>query len=339
MMISASTNPTVVFKGARDVAVEELPVPRPAKHEVLIRTHCSLVSIGTELSVLDAEDSNGLTWRSMQQFPFHPGYANVGTIVDAGKDVEHLQIGQRVVSWGRHGAYVVIDADRCWPVTRDVSDEEASFLILFHVAMNGIRRSKLVVGESVAIFGLGIIGQLTAQLCLHAGARPVIGIDAADQRANLLRELAGACSIVAGQENVIDQVSRWTRRRMVDVVFELTGNAELIPQECAVLRDQGRLVIVSSPRSKVAFDFHDDCNRRSLSIIGAHNWSHPEHATPESPWTMARHAELFFDLIADGDLNVASMITHRLPIEAASTLYSQLLCDRSTALGAILKFQ
>lgn len=338
MMNSMNYNPTVVFKKQRHVVVENQPVPVPKSGEVLIRTHCSLISIGTELSILDVDEGNGETWREMQQFPFLPGYDNVGTVISVGDGVETSWIGKRVVSWGTHGAYVTVDVNDCWPILREVSDHEAAFLVLFHVAANGLRRSGLVLGESAVVFGLGIIGQLTAQLCHLAGTRPVIGVDSIPQRVELLLNENSIAGIVAGEYPLMTAVSERTRGRMADVVFELTGNASLIPQECEILRDQGRLVIVSSPRSKTHFDFHDHCNRRSISIIGAHNWSHPTCATPDQPWTMARHAELFFDLIANQDLDVKSMITHQIPVEEAPSLYEQLLQDRGEALGVILEF-
>jgi len=337
-MHAATSNPTVVFRGPRQVAVEDRPVPEPAAGELLIRTHCSLVSTGTELSLLEGDTVCGETWREMRDYPFLPGYDNVGTVVAVGDAVDPAWIGKRVASWGTHGAYVTMDTAHCWPVLRDVSDEEATFLMLSHVALNGLRRSRLVFGEAAVVFGLGIIGQLTVQLCRLAGARPVIGVDTSKRRVDQLAEIPGVVGILAGQEDTAEAIATMTGGRMADVVFELTGNAEIIPEELKLLREQGRFVLVSSPRSATHLDLHDLCNRPSLTIIGAHNWSHPEHATADNPWTMARHSQLFFDLVADGDLDVGSLISHRVGIEDAPDLYSRLMSDRGRAMGVLFQF-
>jgi threonine dehydrogenase-like Zn-dependent dehydrogenase len=125
---------------------------------------------------------------------------------------------------------------------------------------------------------------------------------------------------------------------MADVVFEVTGNAEAIPEEARLLRRLGRLVIVSSPRGPSLFDFHDLCNSPSLTIIGAHNSSHPAYETLNNPWTNHRHAELFFDLVADGRLDVGRLISHRVPYTEAPGVYEQLLEDRSRMMGVLFEW-
>ena len=110
----------------------------------------------------------------------------------------------------------------------------------------------------------------------------------------------------------------------------------MIPREFDVLHDQGRFVVLSSPRGKTLFDFHDLCNRPSHTIIGAYNWSHPVRGTLDYPWTMLRHSELFLELLAEKELDVTSLITHRSHYSEAPRLYEMLLQDRSDAMGVLL---
>jgi len=331
-------NPTVVFTGSRKVEVEDRPIPKPGPNELLIRTHCTLISTGTELSALDGDSPSGETWKKFRQYPYFPGYDNVGTVVEVGEGLDREWIGKRVSSWATHGAYVTIGRDHCWAIARDVSDEDATFLALAHVALNGVRRSRLVFGEAAVVYGLGIIGQITAQLCCFAGARPVLGVDVSALRLGLLAAKDGIAGINATETDVREAVKAATRDRMADVVFEVTGNPEVIPEEIEVLRRQGRCVILSSPRDATRFDFHDLCNGPSITIIGAHNFSHPPCATGDNPWTWDRHAEMFFDLVADGELDIASLVTHREPFDNAPALYEMLLADRSQAMGVIMSW-
>ena len=214
----------------------------------------------------------------------------------------------------------------------------AAFSTLALVALNGVRRSRLIFGEAAAVYGLGLVGQLTARICRFAGAWPVIGIDLSAYRLGFLPEGAGIVRVRADGD-VRAEVAEATAGRMADVVFEVTGNPDVIPTEFAVLHPQGRCVILSSPLSATkSFDFHDLCNGPSFTIIGAHNVSHPEHATRDNPWTMRRDTELFFDLLAGGAMDVAGLITRREPVQRAPEAYADLVRDRGREMGVVLTF-
>jgi threonine dehydrogenase-like Zn-dependent dehydrogenase len=135
---------------------------------------------------------------------------------------------------------------------------------------------------------------------------------------------------------VTSVVAEATRGRKAEVVFEVTGSPASIPAQVPLLHSLGRLVVLSSPRGSTRFDFHDLCNGPSVSIIGAHNTSHPAHATVHTPWTQHRHAELFFDLVADGKLRMEPLISHRAQFTRAPELYAMLVKDRSSAMGVVL---
>jgi threonine dehydrogenase-like Zn-dependent dehydrogenase len=83
-------------------------------------------------------------------------------------------------------------------------------------------------------------------------------------------------------------------------------------------------------------DFHDLCNQPSIRIVGVHNGSHPAHATAADPWTKLRDVELFCDLVLDGELDMAPLITHRRPHREAPEMYAMLLADRGQAMGVVL---
>ena len=206
--------------------------------------------------------------------------------------------------------------------------------------MNGVRRSGLTWGDSVVIFGLGLLGQLAVRFCRLAGARPIFAVDIAAERLALLPDDPAVVPVQATQGDVSEVVRQTTRGRMADVAFEVTGNSDLIPGEITVLRQQGRFVILSSPCGQgTLLNFHDFCNRPSYTIIGAHNMSHPEAATLERPWTGARHAELFFTLVAAGDIDVSPLISHRYSYRDAPGAYAMLLEDRSHAMGVVLDWR
>lgn len=336
-------NPTVVFTAPRKVAIEERDCPTPRTGEVLVQTRRSLVSIGTELTILSGDFPPGSMWAEYAVFPFLPGYCNVGKVVEVGPGVEEGWIGRRVATNTPHSQFVVAPTtpglDQVRPLHRDeVPDEEAAFFTLVEIAMNGIRRAEIGWGESVVVYGLGVIGQLVVRLLRLVGARPVVAVEMAESRLAMLPSGPGMAAANPERESVPDIVREVTSGRMADVVIELTGNQDVIPAELGCIRNQGRFLVLSSPRGTTQFDFHDLCNARSISIIGAHTGSHAHRGELDLPWTRQRHSELFFDLVADKELDLQPLITHRAPYTDAPKLYQMLLEDRSPALGVILEW-
>ena len=331
-------NPTVVFTKPREVVIEDRPKPSPEAGELLIKTGCTLISTGTETTILSGEFPPDSAWSHYGTFPFTPGYDNVGEVIDVGPGVSRDWIGRRVATHGNHALYVTVSAQSSLPIHRDIREEHATFLSIAQIVMNGVRRGGVQWGEAVIVYGLGLLGQLTVRFCRLCGARPVVAVDVADSRLERLPSDVAIIPVNPKREDVVSVVEKATKQRMADVVFEVTGNPELIPEEFKALRRQGRFVVLSSPRGETRFDFHDLCNSPSFTIVGAHGSSHPQHETLVNPWTRLRHGELFFDLVADGELAIEPLISHREPYTEACRLYQMLLKDRSQAMGIVLEW-
>ena len=321
----ADTNPTVVFTQPKTAVIEDRDIPSPGPGQLLVRTRRTLISTGTELTIFAGDFAPGSAWAEYAVFPFVPGYSNVGEVVEVGANVDRSWIGRRLANAGPHARFVLVPAgpaaQQARPLHRpEVSDDEAAFFCLAEVVMNGL------------------LGQLAVRFARLLGARPVLAIDTADTRLQLLPTDPGIIPVNPRRQNVADIVREATRGRLADVVIELTGNPSLIPDEFDSVRNQGRLLMLSSPAGATTFDFHDLCNARSITIIGAHVGSHPDLGEIDLPWTRQRHCELFFDLIADRDIDLQPLITHRAPYTDAPTWYHQLLADRSQLMGVVLQW-
>lgn len=331
------SNPTIVLTSPQQLEVQDLPIPKPGQGEVLVRTIRSLISTGTEMTLYKGQASPGTVWASMNTYPRLTGYSNIGEVIAVGDGVSQSWIGLRVHNHGKHQAYTLAPAATIRKVPDNVSDEQGTFTTLAKVVMNGLRRGAVTWGESVAVVGLGILGQLAVRLCAILGARPIFGLELSDYRLALLpkdRRIIG----LKGQAGILKETIRELNDgRLLDVVLEMTGNPEAIPEEPLLLRTQGRFVIISSPRGPSLFDFHDLCNRESFTIIGAHGFSHPPHSD-NNPWTSARHGELFMDLLSTGEVAIDSLISHRFSFQDAPEAYRLLDENRGQAMGVILKW-
>jgi len=320
------------------VCIESAAMPTPGAGEVLIRTSKTLISAGTELTLYGSNGSAGEAWAEFARFPRSMGYSNVGEIIELGQNVDPSWMGQMVASRGPHSSWVVRSVGDLRRVPPAVSHEEATFTTLSSVVMNGLRRIHLTWGESVAVFGLGLVGQLAVRIASAAGAGQIFGMDVSSQRLEKLPQLPWVHGIDTTVHDVRASVGKHGADAGVDVAIEASGDSGLIPREISVLRDQGRLLILSSPREPTLFDFHDLCNRRSIQIVGAHGFSQPAVATLDCPWTASRHGDLFLDWVASGRLSTAELVTHRFPFERAAETYAWLAAHRQEALGVILEW-
>ena len=324
-------NETIVFEAKNEVGLVDDPKPAPDADEVLIETERTLISTGTELSLL-----TGAFQRDT--FPFRPGYCNVGEVVEVGNEVDESLLGRTVATDTAHAQYTVSTPESCRLVPPEVDREDATFFKLAEFVMNGIRRGRLTWGETVAVFGLGLMGQLTARFAHIAGSETVVGLDIVPDRLALLPDHAGVVGVDSTADDWVERVTDSTGGHLADVVYEVTGNGDVLTMETDILRSQGRLVVLGSPRGETAFDFYSECHYPGFEIIGAHATTHPETATRASPWTETRHGELFFDYLSDGRIEVDSLVSHRMDYREAPGAFEMLLEDRTQAMGVVLEW-
>lgn len=332
-------NAQVVFTAPGEVEIESRPVRAPGRGEVLIETLCSLISTGTETTLLGGATDLGTTWSCLATFPRDVGYSNAGRVVECGTGVDTSWRDRLVSSHGPHAAWVTVAADELRPVPDGVDAESAAFTTLAEVALNGVRRGGLTWGERALVCGLGLVGQLTARAAAFAGARPVIGTDRVPARMARLPRSPSFVAIHADGGDLAARVRDALGGDLTDVAFEASGHPDAMRTLPRLVRDQGRIVVVSSPSAETRFDFHDACNRTSLSIIGAHYFSHPPQATADAPWSAKRHAAIFLAALAHGDVEVASLVTHRIPFAHATDAYRTLRDDREGTLAVILDWR
>lgn len=330
-------SPTIVCNGPLEVRTIERELPSPSAGEFLVKARVTAISTGTELTLYSGEYPRGSVWHSIAKYPLALGYCHVGEVVDVGPDVREVHVGDRVVGWKPHSMYALYGVGDYWvKVPGDVGDSEAAMINFATISINAVRRAAIKLGECVVVYGLGPIGVFAALFSRLAGGFPVIGVDLFEQRRKVAEKVGAIHASLDGRDPaIVDKIKELNHGRLADVVFEATGSPEAFLTEFQVLRRQGRMIVLSSPRGPVSFDFHDLCNWPSYTIIGTHVSSHPEFETPDNPWTRRRNAELYLDLVKNRIISVGELVTHRFKWHSASEAYQHVHQKREST-GIVL---
>ena len=211
-MSSGMQNPTVVFRGPGVVELDDRPLPAPGPGEVLLRTRRTLISPGTELTILSGDFAPGSAWDDYGRYPFVAGYSAAAEVAEVGEGVEAVQVGDLVAAGTPHARWVTAPVSAVHPLHgADVPLDVMPFVALAATVMNGVRRGQVGWGDSVVVFGLGLLGQLAVRYCRLCGARPVVAVDPIDARLALAP--ADVIAIHPERLAVRDIVSSATRGR------------------------------------------------------------------------------------------------------------------------------
>jgi 2-desacetyl-2-hydroxyethyl bacteriochlorophyllide A dehydrogenase len=280
--------------------------------DVLVRALASCVSPGTERAVLC-----GLPG-ARRPFPYTPGYSTVGTVVEAGKR-SGFREGDRVAGRMPHASHGVMVPASMFRVPDGVTDEDASFIELGIICLQGVRKAVIRPGERVAVVGQGLIGQLAARLARLAGAEPIVAVAASRRRMATARR-GGADSFVALSDDpgAIDAIQ-------ADVVIEAVGSAPAIALAMRASRPGGRVVLLGSSRDLGrGLDWWSMAQERDLTVIGAHIGAMPQYDHSATLWTYAQEGRLFLDLLARRELTMADLITWRARPDECNRVYEVL---------------
>lgn len=364
----------VIRKGLKQIIVDEVPDPVVIPHHVLIRPLYSLISSGTETASIHqegalkavAENPSHLRkiWEVMKvQSPLRTldelrakfseyavlGYSGAGILVDKHPTVADLEIGERVAYGGEgtgHGETILAGRNLVVKVPDAVPFEHACFATLGSVALNAVRLAEIGLGEKVAVIGLGLVGQLIAQLArLQGGA--IIGIDLKVERVELARRL-GAENAVLGTSSAREAVNSFTDGRGADCVFIAAATKSSAPchQAVDICRDRGRIVEVgavdmSFPRNEMYLKEIRLLMARAYgpgSYDPVYEKQGRDYPAAYVRWTENRNMEEFLRLVALGRVQVQPLITHQYPLEEAAKAYQTILDPSSGSLAVLFAY-
>ena len=359
--------------------IVEVPIPTVKRGGVLVKNCCSLISAGTERLSIElakksiirkAKERPDLVRQTIAKVksegilptlravvarldtPIPLGYSSSGTVVEVSDDVDEFKVGDRVACGGggyaTHSEFVFVPQNLCVKIPDNVDFESAAFTVLGAVALQGVRRAELTLGENVAVIGLGLIGQLTLQILGGYGCK-VVGIDIDEAKVKLALDLGVDCTAVRGKDDVLKIIEEFSNGYGVDAVLITAATESNDPIELAgkISRDKGRVVVVGAvkmdiPR-RVFYEKELDLRISRSYGPGRYDTIYEEKGI-DYPigyvrWTEKRNMQEFLNLVSRGIVALDKIITHRFSIDEADRAYKLITGEvKENYMGIILKY-
>ena len=355
-----------------EILLQDVPVPAVKPGHLLIQTTSSLISAGTErmliefgragylakarqqpekvMQVLDKIRTDGLgaTVQSVMSTldrPLPMGYCNVGRVLEVGEGVERFCQGDRVASNGNHAQVVMVPKHLAAKIPDGVTDDEACFTVLGSIALQGIRLLSPTLGETIAVFGLGLIGLVAVQILKAHGAR-VIGFDYDGDRGDLATRYGAEAENLALGTDPVEAARAFTGELGVDgvLVTAATKSNELMHQAAQMCRQRGRIVLTGvtglnlerSDFFEKELTFQVSCSYGPGRYDPRYEEMGQDYPVAFVRWTEQRNFEAVLELMRQKRLSTGELISQRIPLADAKAAYDAVAAK--SVIGVMLTY-
>jgi predicted dehydrogenase/threonine dehydrogenase-like Zn-dependent dehydrogenase len=357
---------------------EEVPAPVIQDGFVLIKVAYSCISAGTEMSgverskmslvnramekpekikvALDMLKKRGLidTLKQINDISntgLPSGYSVSGIVVETGKDITDVKPGDRVAAAGGgyaiHADYVLVPKNLVVKVPEGVSLDEASSATIGAIALHGVHRASLTIGEFCTVIGCGIIGLFTIQILKSSGIK-VAAVDLDQRRLDLAMEFGAELIINPSVEDEVITARNWSEGMGVDAVIFTAAvrNSEPLANSFKMCRRKGKVVLVGTAPIEISRQdiYPDEIDFLISTSYGPGRYDkHYEEQGNDYPyayvrWTENRNIQEFLRLIQNHSVNVKSIIDNVFPIENATEAFGSLANSSAKPLIVLLKY-
>jgi predicted dehydrogenase len=358
--------------------VDNIPAPGAGDGEVLVKVSHSCISVGTEMAGIREGEKSLL--RRLLERPENimkglqmvkeqgvkrtmaavqgvldsgqpTGYSAAGTVAAVGTGIGDIAVGDRVACAGagiaNHAEFIAVPRNLLVKVPGPVPLDIASTVTLGCIALQGVRRADPKLGETIAVIGLGILGQLTVQMLKSNGCR-VAGIDVDQRRIDLAQSLGMDHGLNASSGSPVDDVIRFSNGHGADAVIITASSpsSEIMDQAMDMSRKKGRVIIVGD----VGLDLkREKFYKKELDVFistsygpGRYDQSYEidgkDYPYAYVRWTENRNMEAYLGLVRDGKIQVRPLIDRTYPVDEATKAYDELNTAASKPLIVLLEY-
>ena len=353
-----------------DTILEEVPAPLVKKGHLLIKTHRSLVSLGTEKMLVEFGKSSIISKARSQpekvkqvlnkikteglmptleavfnklDEPMPLGYCNAGEVIAIGENVNGFSVGDRVANNGPHAEFVSVPQNLAALIPKNVTYEQAAFTVIGSIGLQGIRLANPTFGETIVVIGLGLIGLITAELLVSSGCN-VIGFDFDHDKIKLANK-RGVKAFSAKSNDPVSIVKSITKDIGADAVIitASTPSNDVISQAANMSRIKGRIVLVGviglninrADFFKKELSFQVSCSYGPGRYDDIYEQKGIDYPIGYVRWTEQRNFEAILDALSKQALKVNDLITKRLCIDDYNEIYSNL---KEPGIASILEY-
>lgn len=362
-----------------EMLITEVTAPIISNRQLLIRNYYSVISAGTEgstvktarLSLLGkakerpqqvkqvlevlAQQGPLQTYRAVTKKleAYSPlGYSSVGEVIDVGSQVSEFVVGDLVACAGagyaNHAEIISVPVNLCVKLKKDANLKSAAYNTLGAIALQSIRQADLHLGETCAVIGLGLLGQLAGLMLRTSGVR-VIGIDVAEEPVKLAGQHFASLSLMRNDPGIEQQIHEFTNGLGVDAVIIAAASSSTDPINFAgaISRKKGKVVILGAVPA--GFDRDPHWYKKELELKmscsygpGRYDLNYEEKGIDYPPayvrWTEKRNMEAFQQMLADGQIHIDYLTTHEFSLDDAPKAYDMVVNKTEPYLGILIKY-
>jgi predicted dehydrogenase/threonine dehydrogenase-like Zn-dependent dehydrogenase len=373
-----------LFINKGKVTLEDTPLPQCDENSVLVHVTHSVISIGTEVGSIEASKKDTLfqhvikqpskalrlidmvkqhgirgtlhsviqMQKGLDELPALPiGYSCSGTVISVGKNIGDLKPGDHVACGGVgkavHAEVVSVPRNLTVKVPEGVSLRDAASATVGSIALQGVRQADVRIGEYVAVIGLGLIGQITAQILGAAGCR-VIGIDLLQDKIDVAARNGLYHAINAEHLDPVEETLMYTSDNGVDatIITAASESDEIVQQAMEMTRKKGTVVVVGAvglglnrqPFYRKEIDFKISCSYGPGRYDESYEEKGIDYPYAYVRWTENRNMEEYLRLVAEEKVNFSSLVSLECPVDGATEIYEQLKAPDNKHMGVVLTY-
>ena len=362
------------------MTIDNVPSPTLKDDGILVRTRCSIISSGTEKSVVQLAKMNLLSKarsrpdlvkkvlskasqeglvgtfnivKNLVSAPLPLGYSISGEVISVGKNVNDIKPGQRVacagLGYANHAEINYVPRNLVAPIPDNVQFSDAAFVTVGSIAMQGVRQANLEVGSNVAIIGMGLIGQITAQICNAMGCN-VFCIDNDDEKIKFtIKNNDLFYAFNSSDPQLLEKINKLTNNIGIDcsLITASTKSSQPIKLSSKLLRDRGVIVVIGDVGHNLSrrelYEKEIDIRQSRSYGPGRYDINYEEKAI-DYPlgyvrWTENRNMISFLNLISKNKINLNSLVTHSYFFKDILKAYDFLLKSNDFYIGILINYQ
>ena len=366
--------------GSGDMIIQDIPYPQLEKGMIIVKNHFSIISAGTEGStvkaarksligkakerpqqlkqVIDTFNKQGpiQTYRAVMKKldSYSPlGYSCAGEVIELGENVTEFKVGDKVACAGagyaNHAEIVAIPVNLCVKLSENANMKDAAYNTIGAISMQAVRQADMRLGETCAVIGLGLLGQITS-LILKASGVNVIGIDISENPVRqAIENNAVDLGIVRSNSGIEEEISQFTNGYGVDSVIISAATTSLDPINFAgsIARKKGKVIVLGAVPT--GFDRDPFWYRKELELKmscsygpGRYDINYEEkgidYPLPYVRWTEKRNMGSFQNLLFKKNIDIGYLTTHEFDFENAKDAFDLVVSKSKPFTGIALKY-